>query len=169
MPHASGQACFIVTVSDSDNPAGPAAGRQRAVAVAHRTLPYFSSRLILSDPSFLWEQGERRAVQPAPNTGCFPGICGRSQDLDSSRKATGEALTSSTKTSANSYPAQGCSVNNPPPSTSASHRHQPQPRSIDEKQFVISRPHCFGYDESKNTKENTDVVRSPHFLEPSYL
>lgn len=78
-------------------------------------------------------------------------------------------LTSSTKTSAKSYPARGCSVNKPPPSTSASHRHQTWPKLIDEKQSVISRLHCFGYDESKNTKGNTHAVTSPHFLEPSYL
>lgn len=50
-----------------------------------------------------------------------------------------------TKMSAKSHLAQGCSVNKPPPSTSASHRHQPQPKSIDEKQSVISRPHWLGY------------------------
>lgn len=159
----------MVTVFDSDDPAGPTARKQWAVAVTHMPLLHFSSRLILSDSSFLWEQGERQVLRPAPNTGCFPGASSRSQDPDSSYEASGEALTSSHKDVGQVQLSWGCSVNKPPPSTSATHRHQPQPKSIDEKQFVISKPHCFGYVESKNTEGNTDVVRSPHFLEPSYL
>lgn len=108
------------------------------------TLPHLSSRLILSDPSFLWEQGE---------TSCADGTKHRLRlqylrQIPSPRQLTrpqGRLWPPPTKMSAKSHLAQGCSVNKPPPSTSASHRHQPQPKSIDEKQSVISRPHWLGY------------------------
>lgn len=133
IPHAPGQAFPVVMVSDSNNP-----------AAAHMTLPHFSSRLILSDPSFLWEQGETSWADGTKHRLCLHYL----RQIPSPRQLTrprGRLWPPPTKMSAKSHLDQGCSVNKPPPSTSASHRQQLQPKSIDEKQSVISRPHWLGY------------------------
>lgn len=128
-----GKAFPVVMVSDSNNP-----------AAAHMTLPHFSSRLILSDPSFLWEQGETSWADSTKHRLHLWYLW----QIPSPRqlpRPRGRLWPPPTKMSAKSHLAQGCSVNKPPPSTSASHRQQLQPKSIDEKQSVISRPHWLGY------------------------
>lgn len=48
------------------------------------------------------------------------------------------------------------------------HSHWPQPKSIDKKQSVISKPRCFGYDESKRLERKHRCNEVTSFLEPSY-
>lgn len=131
--HAFEQAFPVVMVSDSNNP-----------AAAHMTLPHLSSKLILSDPSFLWEQGEMSWTDNTKHRLCLQYL----QQTTSPRQLTrpqGMLWPPPTKMSAKSHLAQGCSVNKLPPSTSASYSHQPKPKSIHEKQSVISRPHWLSY------------------------